>query len=140
MLGGCHLNSVHCAGISLSFHSQSLAFGVIDSGELHLRVLIFCMEMCFSSCLRSLTSAPYFPVVPLSARMKWECRLLSTVSLLSGLDMVWYGRTTCWTTTKFSSTYFVYSAVEYNKLVLEAWPRTTPTPSLSLLTTQRWLA
>lgn len=62
---------------------------------LYSRVLIFWSEMCFSSCLRSLTSAPYFPVVPLSARMKWECRLLSTVSLLRGFDMVWYGLTTC---------------------------------------------
>lgn len=59
-----------------------------------LLVFIFWREMCFSSCLRSFTSAPYFPVVPLSAKMKWECMLLRTVSLLMGLDMVWYGRTT----------------------------------------------
>lgn len=58
-------------------------------------VFIFWSEMCFSNCRRSFTSAPYFPVVPLSARIKWECILLSTVSLLIGLDIVWYGRTTC---------------------------------------------
>lgn len=61
----------------------------------YLLVFIFWSEICFSSCLLSFTSAPYFPVVPLSARMKWECMLLRTVSLLIGLDMVWYGRTTC---------------------------------------------
>lgn len=60
----------------------------------YLLVFIFWSEMCFSSCRRSFTSAPYFPVVPLSARMKWECMLLRTVSLLIGFDMVWYGRTT----------------------------------------------
>lgn len=54
----------------------------------YLLVFIFWREICFSSCLLSFTSAPYFPVVPLSARMKWECMLLRTVSLLMGLDMV----------------------------------------------------
>lgn len=57
-------------------------------------MLIFCREICFSNWRRSLTSAPYFPVVPLSARMKCEWRLFKTVNLLKGLDIVWYGRTT----------------------------------------------
>lgn len=60
----------------------------------NLLVLIFCKEMCFSSCRLSITSAPYLPRVPLSARMKCVCELLSTESLLRGLDMVWYTRVT----------------------------------------------
>lgn len=47
--------------------------------------------MCFSSCRRRLTSAPYLPTVPSSTRRKWEWRLLRTLSLLSGLSSVWYG-------------------------------------------------
>ena len=62
--------------------------------SVHLRVLIFCREMCFSSCRRSLTSDPYFPQVPLSVKMKWEWLLFSTASLLSGLAIVWYGLVT----------------------------------------------
>lgn len=78
----------------LNYLAYSLG-GMGVEREACLLVFIFWSEMCFSSCLRSFTSAPYFPVVPLSARMKWECMLLRTVSLLMGLDMVWYGRTTC---------------------------------------------
>lgn len=75
--------------------STCLLWGMTAGAVTYLLVFIFWREICFSSCLLSFTSAPYFPVVPLSARMKWECMLLRTVSLLMGLDMVWYGRTTC---------------------------------------------
>lgn len=51
--------------------------------------------MCFSSCRRRLTSAPYLPTVPSSTRRKWECRLLRTFSLLRGLSSVWYGAIIC---------------------------------------------
>lgn len=55
----------------------------------HLRVLIFWREMCFSNWRRNLTSAPYLPSVPLSARMKCVWELLRTESLLRGFDIVW---------------------------------------------------
>lgn len=62
---------------------------------IHSRAWILWRLMCFSSCRRRLTSAPYLPTVPSSTRRKWECRLLRTFSLLRGFSSVWYGAIIC---------------------------------------------
>lgn len=59
------------------------------------RLCIFCRDRYFSRFLLSFISFPYLPTVPSSDRMKWECMLLSVVSLLRGLPRVWYRHTTC---------------------------------------------
>lgn len=57
-------------------------------------VCIFWSDMYFSKVLLSIISFPYLPTVPSSAIRKWECMLLSVLSLLSGLPRVWYRQTT----------------------------------------------
>lgn len=89
-------------------------------------VFIFWSETCFSSCLRSFTSAPYLPVVPLSAKIKWECILLSTVNLLIGLDIVWYGRTTCMVETEGKKKYYTEKILWTKSIIryqLTRWPK-----------------
>lgn len=64
------------------------------------RLCIFCRDKYFSRFLLSFISFPYLPTVPSSDRMKWECMLLSVVSLLRGFPRVWYRHTTCKTARK----------------------------------------
>lgn len=59
------------------------------------QLCIFCRERYLSRFLLSFISLPYFPTVPSSDRIKWECMQLSVVSLLRGFPRVWYRHTTC---------------------------------------------
>lgn len=59
-----------------------------NSAQNYLLACIRCKLIVFSSSLRNLTSAPYFPTVPSSTRMKWEWRLFRTFSLLNGFNKV----------------------------------------------------
>lgn len=69
---GKNRNSKHpwVTSFSAGIHPGGARPQLTSTASRDLLVLIFCREMCFSSCLRSFTSAPYLPRVPLSARMK----------------------------------------------------------------------
>lgn len=48
--------------------------------EVHLHGCNFKLDMNFSNFLRRMSSAPYFPCVPLSTSKKYACRLFNTAN------------------------------------------------------------
>ena len=91
-------------------HTSFLQY--ISTTLIYLRWLTFCCEIYFSKRLRSTTSDPYCPTVPLSTSRKCVWWLFSLKPLEIGQVTEWYGLVVC---TKMKTNYMKYGLICYGK-------------------------